>query len=87
MSAATRRLGNGATETPVRNAAGELVGVVTRPRAGGGFFLHRAGMMSPRGEKFRTLREAIASALCPGGCGDQCCGSPAVCARAMGIVR
>jgi len=60
MSAVTRRLGDGATETPVHDAGGRLIAVITRPGRGADFFLHRAGAGSHR-ERFKTLQAALAA--------------------------
>lgn len=85
MSATTRRLGNGATETAVRNDAGELIAVITHPCAGAKWFLHRAGTPARR-RAFRTLRAAVDWAVCPGNHGESCCGAPHLCDAALGAV-
>ena len=61
MSTVTHRLGGGATETVVKDDNGRVLAVVTRPCAGAKFFLHRYGKMCPQGERFPSLKAAIAA--------------------------
>jgi len=53
-----RRLGGGSTEHVIRNAAGDVIAVVTRPMRGAMFRLHRSEFPG-RGLAFRTLRAAV----------------------------
>lgn len=55
----TRHLGDGASETLVRNSAGEPIAVITHPMAGADWFLHRWG--SYKQERFKTKKAAIAA--------------------------
>jgi hypothetical protein len=56
-----RRLGGGATEYVIRNSAGDVIAVITRPMKGASFRLHRVDLPN-RGLAFRTLRMAIEAA-------------------------
>lgn len=62
LSTTTTRAPGGFAEVAVRNVRGELVAVIDRQCAKAAWFLVRAGQFGPRGEKFGTLKAALAAA-------------------------
>lgn len=54
-------LGDGASEIGCRNAAGELIAVITHPCEGAKWFVHRMGDHSHPREKYATRKAAIAA--------------------------
>lgn len=60
FSLSTRRAPDGWTEIGIR-VGGELIAVVTRACVNAEWFVHRAGAMGARGERFRSRKSALAS--------------------------
>jgi hypothetical protein len=54
-----QKLGDDGREIGLRNAAGDLVAVITRPCAGADWFLYRFGRYGK--ERFKTRKAALAA--------------------------